>query len=247
MSSRCPPARNASITACVRSSAAVSARTAAHRSASAARYAATASPRDSNMGSRIGHDSTRPGPTPRRTRCSPAGATMIVVQPNSPTDAVDRPPRRDPQMLLADERAELVDYCLRMQADELTVGTSGNLSIRSGDLVAITPSGVAYDELTPESICVIGLDGARVDADLAPSSELPMHTSVYRATDARAVVHTHPLYGTALSVTLDEVPPVHYMLALLGGPVRVVPYARFGSDELAANSVAGLADRFGVL
>jgi L-fuculose-phosphate aldolase len=156
--------------------------------------------------------------------------------------------RKDPEMLLADERAELVEHCLRMQADELTVGTSGNLSIRSGDLVAITPSGVVYDDLTPESICVIDLDGARVDADLAPSSELPMHTAVYRATDARAVVHTHPLYCTALSVTLDEVPPVHYMLALLGGPVRVVPYARFGSDELAANSVAGLADdRYGVL
>jgi L-fuculose-phosphate aldolase len=151
-------------------------------------------------------------------------------------------------MLLADERAALVDYCLRMQADDLTVGTSGNLSVRSGDLVAITPSGVAYADLTPESICVIDLEGRRADGDLDPSTEVPMHTSVYRATDATAVVHTHPLYCTALSVTMDEVPPVHYMIALLGGPVRVVPYARFGSPELAANSVAGLADdRYGVL
>ena len=53
-------------------------------------------------------------------------------------------------MLLPDERAALVTYCLKMQADGLTVGTSGNLSVRSGDLVAITPSGVAYDDLTPE-------------------------------------------------------------------------------------------------
>ncbi len=150
-------------------------------------------------------------------------------------------------MLLPDERAALVEYCLKMQADGLTVGTSGNLSVRSGHLVAITPSGVNYDDLTPEAICVIDLDGAVVEADLEPSSEVPMHTAVYRATDAGAVVHTHPLYCTAISVTMDEVPPVHYMLALLGGPVRVAPYARFGSPELAQGSVDAMAGRTGVL
>jgi len=136
-------------------------------------------------------------------------------------------------MQLPDERTALVEYCLRMQADDLTVGTSGNLSVRSGNLIAITPSGVVYDDLTPEAICVIDLDGNVVEADLDPSSEVPMHTSVYRATDAGAVVHSHPMYCTALSVTMDEVPPVHYMITLLGGPVRVAPYARFGSPELA--------------
>ena len=150
-------------------------------------------------------------------------------------------------MQLPDERAALVDYCLRMQADDLTVGTSGNLSVRSGHLIAITPSGVNYDDLTPEAICVIDLDGNVVEADLDPSSEVPMHTSVYRATDAGAVVHTHPMYCTALSVLMDEVPPVHYMLALLGGPVRVAPYARFGSPELAQGSVDAMVDRTGVL
>jgi L-fuculose-phosphate aldolase len=150
-------------------------------------------------------------------------------------------------MQLPEERAALVEYCLRMQADDLTVGTSGNLSVRSGHLIAITPSGVVYDDLTPEAICVIDLDGNVVEADLDPSSEVPMHTSVYRATDAGAVVHSHPMYCTALSVTMDEVPPVHYMLALLGGPVRVAPYARFGSPELADGSVAAMADRTGVL
>ena len=150
-------------------------------------------------------------------------------------------------MLLPDERAALVDYCLKMQADDLTVGTSGNLSVRSGDLIAITPSGVNYDELTPEAICVIDLDGTVVEADLEPSSEVPMHTAVYGATDAGAVVHSHPMYGTALSVTRDEVPPVHYMITLLGGPVRVAPYARFGSPELAQGSVDAMVGRSGVL
>jgi len=150
-------------------------------------------------------------------------------------------------MLLPDERAALVDYCLKMQADDLTVGTSGNLSIRSGDLIAITPSGVNYDELTPEAICVVDLDGTVVEADLEPSTEVPMHTAVYNATDAGAVVHSHPMYGTALSVTRDEVPPVHYMITLLGGPVRVAPYARFGSPELAQGSVDAMVGRSGVL
>jgi L-fuculose-phosphate aldolase len=150
-------------------------------------------------------------------------------------------------MQLPDERAALVDYCLKMQADDLTVGTSGNLSVRSGDLVAITPSGVKYDDLTSEAICVIDLEGKVVEADLEPSSEVPMHTSVYRSTDAGAVVHTHPMYGTALSVTMDEVPPVHYMIALLGGPVRVAPYAKFGSPELAQGSVDAMVERSGVL
>jgi len=150
-------------------------------------------------------------------------------------------------MLLHDERVQLVEFCHRMQADDLTVGTSGNLSVRSGDHIAITPSGVVYDDLTPESICVIDLAGNKVEDGLDPSSEVPMHTSVYRATDAGAVVHTHPLYCTTLSVLMDEVPPVHYMIALLGGPVRVAKYARFGSAELAENSVRAMAGRFGAL
>ncbi|MBA0126371.1 class II aldolase/adducin family protein [Haloechinothrix sp. YIM 98757] len=150
-------------------------------------------------------------------------------------------------MLLNDERRQLVDYGKRMQADNLTVGTSGNISIRSGDLIAITPSGAAYDELTPESISVIDLSGRHVDGQLEPSSEVPMHTKVYQHTDAVAVVHTHPLYASALSTLLDEIPPVHYMIALLGGPVRVAPYATFGSPELAENSVHAMKDRYGVV
>ncbi|HEY1970476.1 MAG TPA: class II aldolase/adducin family protein [Pseudonocardia sp.] len=150
-------------------------------------------------------------------------------------------------MLLRAERTELVEYCLRMEADQLTVGTSGNLSVRAGDLIAITPSGVPYRELTPASICLLDLDGNPVDGALAPSTELPMHSSVYRNTDAGAVVHTHPLYATALSLLVDELPPVHYMIALLGGPVRVAPYARYGSTELADGSVRAMAGRYGAL
>lgn len=150
-------------------------------------------------------------------------------------------------MLLASERAEVVEFCHRMQADELTVGTSGNVSVRSGDHIAITPSGTSYESLTPSSISVISLDGRQVDGDLEPSSEVPMHTSVYQSTDAAAVVHTHPIYASTLSALVDEVPPVHYMIALLGGPIRVAEYATYGSPELAANSVAAMEGRTGVI
>lgn len=150
-------------------------------------------------------------------------------------------------MLLHDERVQVVEYCRRMQADELTVGTSGNVSVRSGDHIAITPSGAAYEHLTPESICVIDLDGKPVEDGLEPSSEVPMHTSVYASTDARAVVHTHPLYTSTLSAVVDELPAIHYMVALLGGPVRVAPYATYGSPELAENSVRAMEGRFGAI
>jgi L-fuculose-phosphate aldolase len=111
-------------------------------------------------------------------------------------------------MLLVHERALLVEFGRRMRGDELTVGTSGNLSIRCGDLVAITPSGTAYEMLTPEAICVIDLEGKRVDGRLVPSSEVPMHTLVYQSSDAAAVVHTHPLYASTLSVLVNELPAV---------------------------------------
>jgi L-fuculose-phosphate aldolase len=150
-------------------------------------------------------------------------------------------------MLMHDEREKLVEFSRRMQADQLTVGTSGNISVRAGDLVAITPSGAAYEALTPESICVIDLAGGKVEGDLEPSSEVPMHTTVYRHTDAVAVVHTHPVYASTLSAVVDQLPAVHYMVALLGGPVRVAPYATFGSPELAEHSVHAMKGRYGVI
>ena len=150
-------------------------------------------------------------------------------------------------MRMRDEREAVVAYSRRMAGDGLAVGTSGNVSVRTGDLIAITPTGVAYDDLTAADVCLVDLDGAPVDARLRPSSEVPMHTAVYRATDAGAVVHTHPLHATALSTLLDELPPVHYLIAQLGGPVRVAPYAPYGTEELARLGVEGLAGRTAVI
>jgi len=150
-------------------------------------------------------------------------------------------------MLMQKERELVIEYCLRMLKDGLTVGTSGNISVRAGDHIAITPSGMDYEALTPADICVIGLGGQHVDGPENPSSEVPMHTVVYQFTDAQAVVHTHPVYATVVGTLLPEIPRIHYMLALLGGPVRVAPYAPFGTEKLARNCMVAMKDRYGVL
>ena len=150
-------------------------------------------------------------------------------------------------MLLEAERALIVDQAGRLRPDGLVVGTAGNLSVRSGELVAITPTSVDYDALDPGLVCVVGLDGHVVESPLAPSSELPMHLAVYHATDAAAIVHTHAPHATALATVVEELPAIHYLIAELGGPVRVAPYATFGTDELAASVMEALAGRSAVL
>ena len=150
-------------------------------------------------------------------------------------------------MLLAEERGLIADHGRRMIADGLVVGTSGNLSIRSGDLLAVTPTGHAYEPLTPELVCVHQLDGSAVEGELAPTSELPIHQLIYAHTDAAAVVHTHSTAASVVSTVIEELPTIHYILAVMGGPIRVAPYARFGSPELAANVLAAIEGRSGVL
>jgi L-fuculose-phosphate aldolase len=150
-------------------------------------------------------------------------------------------------VLLAEARAEVAATCRALRARGLVVGTAGNVSVRVGELVAISPSGLDYDALTAELVGVHRLDGRPVEAPLAPSSELPLHLAVYGAGDAAAVVHTHAPASTALSTVVDEVPATHYYLALFGGPLRVAPYATYGSPELAANAAAALADRTAAL
>jgi L-fuculose-phosphate aldolase len=151
-----------------------------------------------------------------------------------------------PEQLLAAERARICDYGRRMADDRLVVGSSGNISSRTGDLVAVTPTGIEYADLTPELISVIALDGQQVDG-APPTSEVPLHLALYNSRQVGAIVHTHSVYATAASMLVDQLPPVHYMLALFGGAVRVAPYATFGTAELAASALGALADRSGCL
>lgn len=154
-----------------------------------------------------------------------------------------RPPRDAGGGALDAARAELVRYGRRMVREGLAFGTAGNLSVRVGDVVAITPSGTPYDLVAPEDVCIVGLDGAKHAGRGVVSSEWPMHRAVYATTDAAAVVHTHSPEVVALSASCAELPAVHYAIIGLGGPVRVVEYTRFGSDRLAEHASAALAGR----
>lgn len=150
-------------------------------------------------------------------------------------------------MLLEKERRDVVETCLFMQSNGLIVGTAGNVSIRVDDKIAISPSGVPYETMTAEDVVVFSMDGERVDGVLEPSSELPLHLSVYRETAAKAITHNHAPASTALGLVVDEIPPSHYYSAMLGGIIRVAPYAEFGTDELARNVTDALKDRSGAL
>jgi L-fuculose-phosphate aldolase len=155
-------------------------------------------------------------------------------------DDHDGPGQRDEQ---GAHRERLVRYGNRLLDDRLAVGSAGNMSVRAGDEVLITPSGVPYRDMNADDICVIGTDGTLRGGTAEPSSETPMHLAVYAATRARAVVHTHSAEVIALSAVCDELPAIHYAIAGLGGPVRVAGYTRFGSADLAAAAVAALDGR----
>jgi len=144
-------------------------------------------------------------------------------------------------MLLAEEREALAAAGRRLAARGLVIGTSGNLSARRDDLVAVTPTGAVISELAAGDMTVIRLsDGEVAAGDLAPTSEVPMHLAIYRATGAGAIAHTHATASTALGLVCDEIPLVHYTMLSLGGAVRVAPYACYGTDELAALVVKAL-------
>jgi L-fuculose-phosphate aldolase len=146
------------------------------------------------------------------------------------------------------EREQVAAACRRLAAEGLLVGTAGNVSARDGDRVAISATGAVLADATVEHVSVVDLDGRVVDGDLEPTSELDLHLGVYRRYDAGAVVHTHAPMATALSCVLDgELPCVHYQMLLLGGTVRVAPYATFGTPELAESVLDALDGRTGAL
>jgi len=145
------------------------------------------------------------------------------------------------------ELDELV-RCARMMSDNgLVVGTAGNISIRLDNEIVITPTSVPYDRIEVDDLCVLDLAGDRIDGG-RPSSEAPLHTQIYKTTDAAAVVHTHSPFATTLACVSDELPAIHYSIHRFGGDtIPVADYERFGSDALADLVALALKDRRGTL
>ena len=147
------------------------------------------------------------------------------------------------EILLAEEREAVARASRHLAEQGLVIGTAGNISARKDDLVAVTPTGADLGTVTAEMITVIALDGEVVDGDFAPTSEVPLHTGVYKATNAKAITHAHAMASTALGCCLDELPPLHYSCLGLGGAPRTAAYATFGSPELAENVINALEGR----
>jgi len=123
-------------------------------------------------------------------------------------------------------------------------GKSGNVSARTPDGVLITPSGIAYEDLTPEMIVFMGMDGTYTGR-FAPSSEWRMHLAIYRERpEAGAVVHVHSTFATALACLRRPIPPFHYMVAMAGGTsIEVADYATFGTQALCDAMMRALEGR----
>ena len=153
-------------------------------------------------------------------------------------------------MILEKEREQVIEYSLKLLSEGLTNGTAGNVSIfnREKGLVAISPTGVNYSELTPEMISVVDLNGKLIEG-LKPSSELEMHMILYRnREDVNAVIHTHPVYTTVLACLREDLPAIDYMIAVTGATkVKCAEYASYGTKELAENAYKAMGSSLAVI
>jgi L-fuculose-phosphate aldolase len=142
-------------------------------------------------------------------------------------------------------RKQVVATALAMSRSGLSPGRSGNVSVRFGDGMLITPTGLAYEEMGPKDIVFVARDGSVPGKQRKPSTEWPFHLAAYQARpDMNAVVHTHSLHAVVLACAGRSIPAFHYMVAVSGNSdIPVLPYATFGSDRLASNVARGLADR----
>jgi L-fuculose-phosphate aldolase len=172
---------------------------------------------------------------------------------------VPGPPQPNPQSPAAAElalRQELVAAARRLSASGLNHGTAGNLSARWGDGLLITPSSLPSEQMEPQDLLAIGIDGLPLagsaafagsvaDRRRSPSSEWRLHADLLRSRpDAAAVVHCHSIHATALACHGRGIPPFHYMVVQAGGPdIRCAGYATFGSQELSDLALAALNDR----
>jgi ribulose-5-phosphate 4-epimerase/fuculose-1-phosphate aldolase len=171
-----------------------------------------------------------------------------------PADRADRPAIQDGQEAeVSAIRAEIVRVARLLRVRGLAIGTSGNVGARLPDgRIAVTPSTMDYDEMTPDDVVIVAPDGSPSEGERAPSSEIRIHLGVFAArSDVAAIVHTHSPFASTWAATRRPIPAVHYVIAPLvvpgGDSIRVAAYATFGTPELAANAVATLANDHAVL
>jgi L-ribulose-5-phosphate 4-epimerase len=139
-------------------------------------------------------------------------------------------------------RREVCALHAELPRNGLVAWTSGNVSARVGDAMVIKPSGVAYDDLTPETMVVCDLHGEALEGTLAPSSDAATHGYVYRhMSEVGGIAHTHSAYATAWAIHGEPIPCVMTAMAdEFGGEIPVGPFALIGGDEIGRGIVATL-------
>ncbi len=145
-------------------------------------------------------------------------------------------------------REQLLDTARQLSELGLNRGTAGNVSVRDGEGFLVTPSGTPVDVMRPRDMVWMGFDGS-VHGDREPSSEWRFHRDILLARpEIGAVVHTHSMFATTLACQRREIPPFHYMIALVGGDtIRCAPYELFGTQALSDAALGALEGRLGCL
>lgn len=155
---------------------------------------------------------------------------------------------RDEEMAVESARTEVARKGVELLEEGLTQRTSGNVSVRVGDRVAISPTGVPYHDIGKADVSIVDLDGTHLGDGKQPSSETPMHTSMYRERDdVEAIVHTHSPYATTFASLGEPIEPAHYLIAFAGKRVETAEYGRNGTPELARRAVEAMGNRNAVL
>ncbi|MEE2643353.1 MAG: class II aldolase/adducin family protein [Myxococcota bacterium] len=142
--------------------------------------------------------------------------------------------------------AQVIDLAQRMLRERLSAGRSGNVSARLGEGMLITPTGIAADALSAEMLVYLDGEGRGEPGALLPSSEWRFHQAIYqRRAEAEVIVHTHSPEATALACMGRALPPVHYMIGLLGGDqVPCAHYALFGTQALSDSIIEAIGERY---
>lgn len=144
-------------------------------------------------------------------------------------------------------RQKIIDLCLEMNASGLNQGTSGNISAVHNDKMLITPSGITYADLYPEDLvsCDLNQQVPVWEGVLNPSSEWHFHRAILQSDRKyHAVIHTHSTFATVLSMSRQEIPACHYMVAAFGGSnVRCADYQTFGTPELSDRVLKAMRGR----
>ena len=149
---------------------------------------------------------------------------------------------------MKNERENLLSIAQKLIETGLNKGTAGNASVRlkenGSDGFLVTPSGMAVEDMSAASMVQMQFDGSYEQGKI-PSSEWRFHRDILVSrADINAVVHTHSMFATTLACLHKDIPPFHYMIAVVGGDtIRCAPYALFGSQALSDNALAALIDR----